>query len=143
MLNITWDSVMRKGCSNMIGFWVFMMCMELLIPVCMIGFGRLFCNQAPGAINSLFGYRTSRSRKNRDTWEFAHHYFGKLWYRAGRILLLLSVLAMLPVFGKSIDFVGWYGTVICVIQMVVMMVPVYYTESALKRTFDENGNRRR
>lgn len=126
----------------MIGFWIFMMCMELLIPVSMIGFGRCFCRQAPGEINSWFGYRTSRSMKNRETWEFAHDYFGRLWYRLGLVLLPVSVLAMLPVLGKSIDFVGWYGTAVCMIQIVVMLAPIFYTESALKQTFDENGNRR-
>ena len=126
----------------MIGFWVFMLVCDLLLPVCMLGFGRYFRNKAPGQINMLFGYRTSRSTKNRDTWEFAHHYFGRLWYRLGLIMLPVTVAAMMPVFGKNIDFVGFYGSIVSLVQIVVMLVPIWFTESALKRTFDEDGKRR-
>ena len=39
------------------GFWIFMFCMVLLLPVTMIFFGRrLYCNP-PEDINSLYGYR--------------------------------------------------------------------------------------
>lgn len=126
----------------MIGFWFFMLICNLLLPVCMSGFGRYFRNKAPGQINMLFGYRTSRSTKNRDTWEFAHHYFGRLWYRLGLIMLPVTVAAMMPVFGKNIDFVGFYGSIVSLVQIVVMLVPIWFTESALKRTFDEDGKRR-
>ena len=126
----------------MIGFWLFMLICNLLLPVCMSGFGRYFRNKAPGQINMLFGYRTSRSTKNRDTWEFAHHYFGRLWYRLGLIMLPVTVAAMMPVFGKNIDFVGFYGSIVSLVQIVVMLVPIWFTESALKRTFDEDGKRR-
>ena len=60
------------------GFWIFMLIMVLLIPLMMIGFGRLFLKKAPGTINAAFGYRTSMSMKNKDTWEFAHRYCGRL-----------------------------------------------------------------
>ena len=126
----------------MIGFWFFMLVCNLLLPVCMSGFGRYFRNKAPGQINMLFGYRTSRSTKNRDTCEFAHHYFGRLWYRLGLIMLPVTVAAMMPVFGKNIDFVGFYGSIVSLVQIVVMLVPIWFTESALKRTFDEDGKRR-
>ncbi|MFR4351708.1 MAG: SdpI family protein [Roseburia sp.] len=43
----------------------------------MIGFGRYFLENAPKEINSTLGYRTFRSRKNQDTWIFAHNYCGK------------------------------------------------------------------
>ena len=55
------------------GFWIFMLIMDLLLPFTMIGFGRYFMKKAPKEINSVFGYRTSMSMKNKDTWEFAHN----------------------------------------------------------------------
>ena len=55
-------------------FWIFMLIMDLLLPFTMIGFGRYFMKKAPKEINSVFGYRTSMSMKNKDTWEFAHKY---------------------------------------------------------------------
>ena len=54
----------------------------------------------------FFGYRTKMSMKNKDTWEFAHKYCGKLWYVWGIILLLLTILPMLWAIGKSEDMMG-------------------------------------
>ena len=51
------------------GFWIFMLIMNLLIPATMIGFGRYFMKKAPKEINAVFGYRTSMSMKNKDTRE--------------------------------------------------------------------------
>lgn len=46
------------------GFWFFMLIMELLAPITMIGFGRYFLKEAPKEINPIFGYRTRMSMKN-------------------------------------------------------------------------------
>ena len=46
-------------------FWVFMLIMGLLIPLTMVGFGKLFLTRAPKNINMVFGYRTVMSMKNR------------------------------------------------------------------------------
>ena len=56
------------------GFWIYMLCMGLLIPAIMLVMGRYFMKSAPKEINYIFGYRTNMSMKNRDTWEFAHKY---------------------------------------------------------------------
>ena len=50
-----------------------MLVMNLLIPATMAGFGRAFLKKAPGKINYAFGYRTSMSMKNKDTWDYAHN----------------------------------------------------------------------
>ncbi|MCY6372198.1 SdpI family protein [Clostridium ganghwense] len=34
----------------------------------------------PKEINSTFGYRTTMSSKNKDTWNFAHRYAGIVWF---------------------------------------------------------------
>ncbi len=33
------------------GFWIFMLLMNVLLPLCMIGFGKLFLISSPGEIN--------------------------------------------------------------------------------------------
>lgn len=88
------------------GFWIFMLIMDLLLPFTMIGFGRYFMKKAPKEINSVFGYRTSMSMKNKDTWEFAHKYCGKVWYVCGMVMLPITVIFMLLVIGKNEDCVG-------------------------------------
>lgn len=124
------------------GFWIFMFIMNLLVPVTMIGFGRVFLKKPPKEINSIYGYRTSRSMKNKDTWKFAHQYFGKLWYRCGLILLAPSIAAMLFVIGQEEDTVGTAGGILCFLQLLPLIGTIFPTEIALKKTFDQNGNRR-
>ena len=124
------------------GFWIFMFLMTLWMPLTMIGVGRYFQKKAPKEINAAFGYRTKRSMKNRDTWTFAHNYFGKLWHICGSILLLPSILVMLFVIGKSEDAIGTAGGIRCVIQMIFLVGPIWPTERALKHMFDKNGNRK-
>ena len=124
------------------GFWAFMLLMELLIPLTMIGFGRYFMKKAPKEINIVFGYRTSMSMKNKDTWEFAHHYCGKLWYISGIIFLALAVIVMMTMIGREEAVIGNVGGVLCGIQMIPLIGAIIPTELALKKTFDKNGNRR-
>lgn len=125
------------------GFWVFMLVMDLMIPFMMIIFGKYFLKNAPKEINAVFGYRTAMSMKNNATWEFAHKYCGKLWYRWGLAMLPISVAAMLPVAGKSAGITGSVGGIICVIQTVFLVGSVFPTEKALKDNFDGDGKRRR
>ena len=126
----------------MTGFWIYICVVTMLIPLTMIGFGRLFSKRAPKEINVIFGYRTSRSMKNRDTWEFAHRHMGKLWFRWGIILLALSFAAMLLLLERDREVLEIWGGVLTSVQLVWLLLPVFSTEKALKKTFDENGRRR-
>ena len=124
------------------GFWIFMLFMDLLIPFTMIFFGKFFLKQAPKEINMAFGYRTSMSMKNQDTWQFAHQFIGKLWYRMGLVMLPVSILVMLFVLGGNEQVVGWTGGILCEIQLVPLAGAILPTELALKKTFDQDGVRR-
>ncbi len=124
------------------GVWVFMLIIGLLFPAIMITFGRMFTKAAPKEINYLFGYRTNMSMKNKDTWEFAHQYIGKLWFRLGWILVPVTVIPMLFVIGSTKDTVGTVGSVVCVVDLLVLILPIVPTERALKKAFDKNGNRK-
>ena len=124
------------------GFWVFMLVMVLLVPLTMVGFGRRFLTRPPTRINAVFGYRTTMSMKNKDTWTFAHGYCGRLWYRWGLLLLPLSAIAMLFVWGQDVDTVGTAGIILCLLQVLPLAGAIIPTELALKRTFDRNGRRR-
>lgn len=123
------------------GFWLFMLAVDLLIPLVMLVFGWRFQQKAPAKINKVFGYRTTRSMQNRETWAFAHKRAGQYWFRAGWVVLVLSVLAMLPVLGKDAETVGIWGAVVCFAQCVPMLWVIFVVEGALKRTFDEHGTR--
>lgn len=124
------------------GFWVFMIICNLLIPLTMIGFGEHFKKNCPKEINGAFGYRTTMSMKNKDTWNFAHHHCGKVWTSLGWILLIFSVIIMLLMIGKSESIVGTFGGVLCGVQIIFLIGSIFPTEKALKKNFDEYGRRK-
>ena len=124
------------------GFWIFMLAMGLLFPVVMILFGTMFMKSAPKKINYIFGYRTDMSMKNRDTWEFAHKYIGKLWFRFGLLLIPITVIPMLFVIGKTENIVGTVGLIVGFINTIVLIVPIFFTEKALNKAFDKDGKRK-
>lgn len=124
------------------GFWIFMLAMGLLFPAIMILFGAVFTKTAPKKINYIFGYRTDMSMKNRDTWEFAHKHIGKLWFLFGLLLIPITVIPMLFVIGKTENIVGAVGLIVGFINTIVLIVPIFFTEKALNKTFDKDGNRK-
>ncbi len=124
------------------GFWLFMLVMDLIIPASMIGCGRYLQVRAPKRINATFGYRTARSMKNQDTWDFAQAYCGRLWVRLGLALLPLSVIPLLFVLGKGMTVVGNTAIITAAVQLVPFLGSIVPVERALKKTFDENGFRR-
>ena len=124
------------------GFWIFMLAMGLLFPAIMILFGSMFMKSAPKKINYIFGYRTDMSMKNRNTWEFAHKYIGRLWFRLGFLLIPITVIPLLFVIGNSENVVGTVGLIVSFINTVVLIVPIFFTEKALNRAFNKDGNRK-
>jgi len=107
----------------------------------MLFFGARFEKNAPKEINTTFGYRTSMSMKNQETWQFAHKYIGRLWKICGWLILLISVLVMFFVCGKDFIVVSIIGGIVCAIQIVIMICTMIPTEITLKKNFDEYGNR--
>lgn len=122
-------------------FWFFMLVINLIFPLTMICWGKYFIKKAPKEINYIFGYRTTMSMKNKDTWNFAHHYFGKLWFKLGVITLPICIIVMLFVIDKSKNIIGTVSTILCIIQLFPIIIPIIPTEIALKKTFDKDGNR--
>lgn len=123
-------------------FWWFMFFSNLLIPVILIISGRMMWRHCPREINGVLGYRTKRSMQNMDTWKFAHKYCGQLWWKLGWVMLVLSVVMQIPLIHSSEHTLGIAGTIICTVQCVVLIGSIFPTESALKKTFKEDGTRR-
>lgn len=123
-------------------FWGFILAMVLLIPGCMTVLGRSFVKNPPGEVNGGYGYRTARSMRNRETWAFAQRYSGRFWVRAGRPMLVVSLVWMVLLFGREIDTVANFGLLLTALQMVPFLAVIPATERALKRNFDDFGRKR-
>ncbi len=141
------------------GFWIFMLCMVLLVPLTMIILGKRAINYEVNdnfdmskyrrKINIkgekewfyLSGYRTRRSMKNDETFKFAQKLAGKYWFPSGLILLFPSIVAMYFVIGKDKNTIAWIGLVVVAVQMIVLLIPMIPVERALKNNFDKDGKR--
>lgn len=123
-------------------FWLFMLAMALLIPGSMTLLGQSFANNPPGEINGGYGYRTTRSMRNRQTWEFAQRYSGRFWFRAGWPVLAVSLVWMVLLFGRDAGTVGRFGMILTGLQMVPFLAVIPATERALNREFDDFGRKR-
>jgi uncharacterized membrane protein len=122
--------------------WMFMVVMVIIIPLIMIIMGKSFIKKPPSKINHFFGYRTKMSMKNMDTWTFAHQYYGNLCWKAGVIMLPLSLIPMIFLFGQNDDILSIAVTVIMLIQAGGVIAPAIPTEKTLKETFNKNGSRK-
>ena len=122
-------------------FWCMMLLFTLLIPATMTGFGQSFFKRSPRDINATFGYRTTMSMKNPETWKLAHRVCGRYWFICGLILLPLSVIPMLFVINRGTETIGMTGVIVVFAQLVPMLCVIIPTEHALRKNFDQNGNR--
>lgn len=118
-------------------FWIFMFIATLLIPFSLL-LTWYICPKLK-EINRACGYRTSRSMKNQNTWEFAQ----KACSRNSLIMffptLFLAIVIMPFSINKQIEEIGWLGLGITIVQMLSFAVIIYLTEKALKKNFDNNG----
>ena len=124
------------------GIWILMLCVNLLIPGVMIGFGRWSLKGGPKEINWIIGYRTGMSMKNEDTWAFAHQELGRLWTKWGWILLIASVAVMLAVIGRSETAVSIIGCILMFAQLIPLIGCIAPVERKLRETFDKDGKRK-
>lgn len=122
-------------------FWIFMFLSSEMIPALMLLFGWIFRKHPPKNINGIYGYRTSMSMKNTDTWNFAHSYCGKLWWKIGIIMSVGTIVTMLPLIGKDTDATGLWSSVIMTIQCAILLISIYPVERALRKNFDKTGKR--
>lgn len=121
---------------------IFIFVSNLIIPIMMLFFGIIFKNQGPKKINGIYGYRTSMSMKNKETWDFAHRYCGKLWIKLGLITLFLSIIISLIILNFDEEIQGVVVATIVTIQTIILVASIFPVEKELKKNFDKDGNRR-
>lgn len=122
-------------------FFVGMFICNLLMPMLMLIAGYMMYKHPPKEINGIVGYRTKRSSRNLETWKFAHNYCGKLWMKLGAVLMIPTVLVQIPFAKSGENVIGSITIAIETIQLVVLIGSIFPVEKALKKEFDDNGNR--
>ncbi len=118
-------------------FWLVLV-YTILLSATMTGFGWLFQKRPPKEINDLYGYRTSMSSKNRQTWIFAHQYAGRIWFFCGIVNFFVSAILLLAT--RQTGYFETLATALLFVQMVPLIGVIFPTERALRKKFDRFGN---
>ena len=121
---------------------IFSLTTVLLIPFIMIVIGVIFNKRAPKNINHIYGYRTPRSMKNQNTWEFANMYCGRLWLKMGIFMLLISLVVVIVSLQMGENIILCCTSILIALQTIIVILSIFPVERALKEKFDENGEPR-
>lgn len=90
--------------------------------------GTLMLIFSPKKINYLYGYRTKKSMKNTENWNFAQKLSSKLFLICGIILLLTGIIG--DVFSLDVGFLKIIGTSEAVLLTILLFIK---TESDLTK----------
>lgn len=115
----------------MIILFIFLLFINSLIPIIMLGFGALWKKYPPQTINWAYGYRTKMSMKNEETWKIAHSHHAKVLYRGGIILLIVSLATMILFKDSYEKVIIW----LAYSQLAILLVSIIPTEVALRKRF--------
>ncbi|MFA6276170.1 MAG: SdpI family protein [Pedobacter sp.] len=99
--------------------------------------GLLFKMFPPKKINSIYGYRTSSSMRNLDTWTVANKYSAGLMIFEGIGMTIIGILILMF---SGIGTIGTGISVGFVILFVILLIVL--TEKHLNNLFDKDGNRK-
>lgn len=113
----------------------------ITIPVVIWGLALWFDKHPPKKINSWCGYRTSRSMKSQETWDFANACLCSLWKRLGAGMTVVSVVLCLIMSrtGEKTFSIFVIGAV--TLQTILILLSIKPIEDALKERFNEEGKR--
>ena len=122
------------------GTWISMLLICMLMPLSLI-FMWYFCPRIK-SVNSWMGYRTARSTKNSETWEFAQKFCADNSLKMFLPTAALTLIIMLFVLNKEDKVIQYVGLGITMAQLLSYGVVLYLTEKDLKKEFDDRGKRR-
>lgn len=98
-----------------------------------LAFSWWFYKKPPKNINSFYGYRTSRSMKNQQTWDEANRYSAKFSLRLNLYCLALPFIGyvLYPEHNILVSLLA---------HALLLILIIVYTEAHLKARFDADGH---
>ena len=100
--------------------------------------GVVFWMYPPKKINEFYGYRTTRSRKSQEAWDFAQRYSAKLMTIFGLAALVVAAVAhwLRNCLCLNSNFLMLYDICITLLlPIIVVLPPIVLTELELRKRF--------
>lgn len=104
-----------------------------IIPLLIVLIGYLMNKYPSKKINYFIGYRTFNSMKNENNWKLANQYCGKLWFKIGLIMLIISILLFIFNLLKIITFTENMLSIIVLIQIIPLLISIFFIENKIKK----------
>ena len=96
----------------------------------------LFYKFPPKKINTLYGYRTNRSMKNKEVWDFANTYSTKLLLNFSLLTCIIQLVFIYKdPYSETLLLISW------IIFILFLGLGIWKTELELNKYFDKKGDR--
>lgn len=108
-------------------FWF----IDLILPISIILIGLLMKSHPPKTINSIIGYRTRRSMRSQEAWDYANSECGRLWSIIGIFLTVIIVLnkLLIPLPPENLSIIN------NMISLIGLCLPILMIENKLLKKF--------
>ena len=111
---------------------LFMIYVIFIVPLLLLLTGLFMYKYPPNKINRIIGYRTCKSMKNKEMWDLANRYCGKVWLSLSQISFLITTLLFILFHFKIITFTENILLIIVFGQLTIMLLSVLIIEHKLK-----------
>lgn len=108
----------------------------LIISTIFILSGFIFKFYSPKSRNTSFGYRSTMSTKNQETWKIAQRYFGTGMIVIGILNFILGIFSVtycLPINNSNFQLL---------VILLCSIIIIFLTEIRLRKLFDSNGTKK-
>lgn len=116
---------------------------ELILPIAVIMVGVSIWKNPP-KMGEQFGFRTKRSQKSKEAWNYAQIAFGKastvIFIPIELLTLAVGVMAIVMNFSDLPAFITFMAVEL--VQVVVLIIITFAVDLSLKKHFDEDGKPR-
>ena len=109
-----------------------------ICPLIFLVVGVVFWMYPPKKINEFYGYRTTRSRKSQEAWDFAQKYSAKMMTVLGLVALIVAAAAHLfrnRLCINSDSLMLYDNCIILLLPIIVAIPPIVLTELQLRKRF--------
>lgn len=103
-----------------------MLISNLFLLFCIFSLPVFFYLYPPKAINSFYGYRTKKSVKNKENWDFANRTFTNYLLKFSLLLVIIQILIWFLLGGVYSVMISSF------IWVIILILSVYLTEKKMK-----------